>query len=69
MILFGYFFIPVSPVTGMKCSYGKISIPVIEISVVETDYDRDLGNRGGPPSHMNTSNFLQRKYSSEARSR
>ena len=22
---------------------------------------RDLGNRAGPPSHMNTSNFLQRK--------
>ena len=23
--------------------------------------NRDLGNRAGPPSHMNTSNFLQRK--------
>ena len=24
-------------------------------------YNRDLGNRAGPPSHMNTSQFLQRK--------
>ena len=23
--------------------------------------NRDLGNRAGPPSHMNTSNILQRK--------
>ena len=23
--------------------------------------NRDLGNRAGPPSHMNTSQFLQRK--------
>ena len=26
--------------------------------------NRDLGNRDGPPSHMNTSNFLQRKQES-----
>ena len=25
------------PVTGLKCSYGKIFIPVAEISVVETE--------------------------------
>ena len=34
MIVFEFFFIPV---TGMKCSYGKIFIPVAEISVVETE--------------------------------
>ena len=26
--------------------------------------NQDLGNRAGPPSHMNTSNFLQRKLES-----
>ena len=56
MILFEYFFIPV---TGMKCSYGKIFIPVTEISVVETEIS--VSNQAGPPFHMNTSNFLQRK--------
>ena len=34
MIVFEFFFIPV---TGMKCSYGKIFIPVTEISAVETE--------------------------------
>ena len=34
VIAFEFFFIPV---TGMKCSYGKIFIPVSEISVVETE--------------------------------
>ena len=52
MIVFEFFF---NPVTGMKCSYRKTFIPVTETSAVET------GNRAGPPSHMNTSNILQRK--------
>ena len=41
------------PVTGLECSYGKIFIPVTEIS--------DLGNRASPASHINTSIFLQTK--------
>ena len=46
------------PVTGLECSYGKIFVPVAKISVVETE----ISVTGlGPPSHMNTSQFLQRK--------
>ena len=42
------------PVAGLKCSYGKIFIPVAEVSAVETEISvtgkeigvkRDLGNR------------------------
>ena len=44
-------------VTGLECSYGKIFIPITEISVK----NRDLGNRASLASHMNTSIFLQRK--------
>ena len=40
---------PFIPVTGMKCSYGKISSPLTEISVFPS-----------PPSHINTSKILQR---------
>ena len=35
---------------GLECSYGKIFCE-----------NRDLGNRAGPASHMNTSKFLRRK--------
>ena len=35
----------------LECSYGKIFIPVTEISVAKTS----------PASHMNTSKFLRRK--------
>ena len=55
VIVFEFFFIPV---TGMKCSYGKIFIPGYQDLGCR---NRDLGNRAGPPSHMNTSNILQRK--------
>ena len=36
------------PVTGLKCSYGKIFSPLTVIPI------------GSPPSHMNTSKILQR---------
>ena len=48
------------PVTRLECSYGKIFIPVTEISVAKTSYEhfdiftkkrvarRDLGNRASP---------------------
>ena len=43
------------PVTGMKCSYGKIFQPAYR----DPDWkNRDLGNRARPPSHMNTSKIL-----------
>ena len=43
------------PVTGMKCSYGKIFQPAYR----DPDWkNRDIGNRARPPSHMNTSKIL-----------
>lgn len=53
------------PVTGLKCSYGKISTPLTGWK------NRDLSNRVSVPlSHMNTSKLLQTIYRSvEARSR
>ena len=45
--------------SGLKCSHGKIFIPVAEISV-------STGNRAGLPSHMNTSEFYE-GHRSEAR--
>ena len=35
MTVFGNFFS--TPVSGLKCSYGKISIPVTKISVVKSE--------------------------------
>ena len=43
------------PVTGMKCSYGKIFQPAYRDPGWK---NRDLGNRARPPSHMNTSKIL-----------
>ena len=41
------FILPFVPVTGMKCSYGKISRPLTEISVGKTD----ISGTGGQPAH------------------
>ena len=41
---------------GLECSYGKISIPVTEISVAKTD----IGNRASPACYTTTSTFLRR---------
>ena len=43
------------PVTGLRCSYGKISQPVNRDPGWK---NRDLGNRASPPSQMNTSKIL-----------
>ena len=43
-------------VTCLKCSYGKISSPLTEISVGK---NQGLGNRASLLSHMNASNVLQ----------
>ena len=53
------------PVTGLKCSYGKIFIPVTEVSV---EKNRNFGNRASPASHMNNRYFYKEK-SGQARSR
>ena len=45
------------PVTGMKCSYGKIFQPAYRDPGWK---NRDLGNRARPPSHMNTLKILYR---------
>ena len=45
-------------VTGLECSYGKDFEPGYRDLGRK---NRDLGNRGSPVSHMNTSNFLRRK--------
>jgi len=54
-----YFVEKVSPrLPGLECSYGKIFIPVTEISVAKTG----ISVTGvSPASHMNTSKFLRRK--------
>ena len=45
------------PISSM-CSYEKAGQPGYRDLGFS---DRDLGNRAGPPSHMNTSNFVQKK--------
>ena len=45
------------PVTEMEFSYGKIFIPVTEISVAKTE----IPVTGQARPHMNASIFLQRK--------
>ena len=49
---------PFIPVTGMKCSYGKISSPLTEISVGKTEISgtepnnlTETGNRARKVSH------------------
>ena len=47
-----------SRVPGLKCSYGKIFIPVTEISVAKSEISV---TGASPASHMITSKFLRRK--------
>ena len=47
-----------SPVTGLKCSYGKIFIPVAEISVVETEIKIFTKEKGVRRDHISDTGLI-----------
>ena len=53
------------PVTGLECSYGKIFIPVTEISVAKTE----ISVTGPARPLIGTHRYFYKEKSDEARSR